>query len=639
MAKNSNVKPAPKPRQDVRMVLVLCFVLAAAVGITYESARTLKFISIDDPMYVITNPHVKSGLSWEGVQWALTASRSANWHPLTWISHQADWQLFGSHPAGHHLVSLALHVINTILLLIVFWKMTGSIWKSAFVAAVFGLHPLRVESVAWIAERKDVLSGLFWMLTMLAYARYAERPRRLRYLAVAAALALGLMSKPMLVSLPLALLLLDLWPLGRSAKPGGWPRLVREKWPLFALAAASCVVTFIVQRHGGAVRTVEQYPLGERVCNALVSYLTYMWKMIWPADLAILYPHPENTLPIWLVALSGIVLAGITYAAILARRTRPYVTVGWFWYLITLAPVIGIVQVGQQAMADRYAYIPLIGLSVIVAWGLPELLRSVRRRNSLLAAGAAVVLVSLAIATWTQVGHWRNSIVLLRHAVKVTSGAPLVRYCLGDAFKDARRYNEALAEFDKALAVDPHLTPARLGAATALEITGRRGEAQKRLWEAVRFDSNSAIAHNSLGQMLLQERRFDDAIRQFQTAIRLEPGHAQADYNLGVALFQRGDLQAARAHLETAVRIDPDLSQAHCWLGIVLARLGEVDAGLDSFRTALKLDPDMPQLHYAFAMALYQAGDIASARQEVSVAQRLGIIPDPRFVKALSAGR
>ncbi|NIQ87873.1 MAG: hypothetical protein GWN93_01765, partial [Deltaproteobacteria bacterium] len=405
---------------------------------------------------------VHKGLTRESFIWAFTTTDEANWHPLTWLSHMVDCQLYGLNPAGHHLTNVLLHSASTVLLFLILLGMTGSRWRSALVAALFALHPLHVESVAWVAERKDVLSTLFWMLTLWAYLAYTKRPERKRYLLIIVAFTLGLMAKPMLVTLPFVLLLLDYWPLkrielGQSAsglpaanqpstiaeKPGAQAfRLLLEKTPLFVLTAASSVVTFVVQKSEGAVGALEVYPLKIRVANALVSYVSYIIKMIWPQNLAVFYPHPGQSLPMWQAVAAGILLVLISIAVIRAGRRQPYLPVGWLWYLGTLVPVIGLVQVGAQAMADRYTYVPLIGLFIMAAWGVPELMKKWHHRRVALVVSAALVLFALMTCARLQLRHWKNSIALLSHAHAVTAKSYLVHNNLGSALNELGKYDE-----------------------------------------------------------------------------------------------------------------------------------------------------------------------------------------------------
>ena len=404
------------------MKIAICIFLAVSTFAVYSQVQDHEFINYDDDKYVTNNEYVKAGFTRDSVGWALTTSYNSNWHPMTWLSHMLDAQLFGPNSKGHHLTNLLFHIANVLLLFLVLLRMTGALWQSGFVAALFALHPLNVESVAWVAERKNVLSTFFWLLTMWAYIRYAQKTNLKRYSLVILFFAMGLMSKPMLVTLPFVLLLLDYWPLRRlqSDRRTAISRLVYEKIPLLVLVAGSVVTTLTVQKMGGALGSLNAFPIQERVINALVSYWLYLQKMIWPGGLAIFYAHPENTLSVWKGLATAALLALVTTAAIRLARRAPYFAVGWFWYLGTLIPVIQLVQTGSIAMADRYAYVPLIGIFIIIAWGLPELLAKWRLRSRILTIAAGIWISTLMLMTWNQVSHWKNSITIFSHAIEVT---------------------------------------------------------------------------------------------------------------------------------------------------------------------------------------------------------------------------
>ena len=478
--------------------------LALVTLVIYWQVQSHGFVNYDDNLYVTDNPQVKAGLTSASIQWAFTTGHSANWHPLTWLSHMVDVELFGLDAGRHHLMSVLFHLANTILLFYVLKRMTGALWQSAFVAALFALHPLHVESVSWTAERKDVLSTFFWILTMLAYIRYVEHLGTSRYFLVALSMALGLMAKPMLVTLPLVLLLLDYWPLGRlrlkQLEGGGKSkirqtgmktaqismalRLVREKIPLFALVVISSIITYEVQQSAGAFKYSSPFPLSLRIGNALLSYLAYIGKTIWPTDLAVLYPHRGMSprweivpLPGWEVAVAAIALVSISILVIVAARRHPYLPFGWFWYVVTLVPVIGIVQVGTQAMADRYTYVPLIGLFMVAAWGANASFRKLAYRKFALPALAVIVLGASSVTTWRQVGYWKNSITLFEQTVAVTKINPVAHYNLGYALHAEGRYDEAIPHFSEALRIAPTYTEARNMLVNALQVQGRAREA------------------------------------------------------------------------------------------------------------------------------------------------------------------
>src|SRR5512139_1612417 len=399
--------------------LIICLVLVVITAGVYLQAGDHEFINYDDPLYVTNNPQVKAGLTGKNILWAFSTTRASNWHPLTWLSHMLDVQLFGLNPRGHHLMNVFIHCVNTVLLFLLLTKMTATPWQSLFVAALFALHPLHVESVAWVAERKDVLSGFFWLLTLLLYVRYVNSPGTVRYLLVVASFAAGLMSKPMLVSLPLVMLLLDYWPLKRLGTQASPVSLLKEKLPFFLLSLLSALVTMHAQKAGGALKSMDVVPLAMRVENSLVSYATYIVKTVWPQDLALFYPFPLS-LALWQVLASCLLLIAVSAGVVLLRKRHPYLLTGWLWFLITLVPVIGLVQVGGQAMADRYTYIPHIGLFVMAAWAVPELLKGMRRRRVVLAGAACVILAILTVVTWRQLGYWRDNITLYERTLSVT---------------------------------------------------------------------------------------------------------------------------------------------------------------------------------------------------------------------------
>jgi tetratricopeptide (TPR) repeat protein len=453
-----------------RSVLIGLALVTVTVAAFYQ-VYTFEFVNFDDPLYVYENPNIQAGVTLKSIKWAFTSGHAGNWHPLTWLSHMLDWQLFGPDPAGHHLTNLVLHIANTLLLFTVLKQMTRAPWRSAFVAALFAIHPLHIESVAWVTERKDVLSAFFWMLTMLTYVRYAEHPCVKRYLLILLSFALGLMTKPMLVTLPFVLLLLDYWPLGRipykqeisKTSRFGWRmfyHLILEKLPFFGLSAASSIVTFIAQRSGGSVRTWQFLPLDIRIFNALVSYVSYIAKAFYPSRLAVLYPHPGTKLPVWQALLSFLALAGVTIVIIYTARRRRYLAVGWLWYLGTLVPVIGLVQVGLQAMADRYTYLPSIGIFIMVAWGAAELFTSLHLRKIVPAVSAGIILAALLVCTRMQVRYWRDSIFLCGHALEVTEDNHVMHNNYGNALRDKGRFDEAITHFKRSIEINPRYVKA-----------------------------------------------------------------------------------------------------------------------------------------------------------------------------------
>ena len=551
-----------KPRIEASWIVV---VLVAAPLAVYAQVGGFDFVNLDDPKYVVENDRVLAGPTREGIVWALTSYEWANWHPLTWISLMIDAGLGGPGPRVYHLHNLLLHLANVLLLFWLLVAVTGERLRSGFVAALFAIHPLHVESVAWITERKDVLSTLFWLLTMRAWVGYARRPGMPRYGLVMAAFALGLMSKPMLVTLPLVLLLFDYWPLRRwGADPpisARGARLVLEKAPLFAMSAVSAAITLQAQHLGRAVQSLEALPLGSRLSNAAVSYLSYIGDMLWPAGLAALYPYPRAGLPVWQVAVSLLLLVGLTAASLALARRRPYVAVGWLWYLTALLPVIGLVQVGVQARADRYTYVPLIGLYILVAWGAGDLARRMSPegalRRALVTAAAVSALVALAVRAHDQAGHWSDSVSLYRHTLRVTGDNARAHNGLGMALDEEGDPPGALREFREAVRIDPIYADARANLAAALALQGATDEALVHYGEALRLEPHNGGWRADLATVLMGRGATERAIAEFGEAIRIDPDNASAHKNLGVIRARRSEWPEAIAHFREALRIDP----------------------------------------------------------------------------------
>jgi len=586
------------------------------------------FVSFDDDEYVYDNAHVRRGLTADNVVWAFTTTHAHNWHPLTWISHMADVGLFGLDARRHHLVSLLFHLANAVLLFLVLKRMTGALWRSAFVGALFALHPLHVESVAWISERKDLLSTLFFFLTLAAYTSYVEKGGKGRYLLVFALFVLGLMAKPMLVTLPFVLLLLDYWPYGRFAAAGGQgpreatasappgergkkigkgkakktpvreapPRaetrpvmrpasLVAEKIPLFAVVVVASGVTLWAQQR--VVKPMELFPLPGRIANAFLSYAMYLVKTFWPVDLAVFYPYVRLSLLSPPVILSVLFLGAVTAFAFLKARRHPYLVVGWLWYLGTLVPVIGLVQVGLQAMADRYTYTTLIGVFIMIAWGVPDLLKGVPRRREILAVLAALALAVSAAVTWHQVRFWQNSLTLYERAAKVTKGNWWAHYNLGLTLMLEGKDDEALKNFQEALRYRPDDPEALLNVGV---IHARRGDvegAAARFRRVLEVNPSSDKAHRNLGKLFLDRGDAAGALGHLKEAVRLDPSSAENHFFLGRAYARGNDLEKAAAHYLEALRLKPDHVEAINNLGIVLARQGKIDEAIARFREAL----------------------------------------------------
>ncbi len=536
-------------------VAAIAGALVVATFAAYWGSPSNGFVQYDDDRYVSENVHMRGGLKPASVAWAFTTTEQANWHPLTWLSHLLDVQLFGIDPGRHHLVSLVLHAANSALLFLLLVRMTGATWRSALAAGWFAVHPLHVESVAWIAERKDVLSTLLWFLTLAAWLLWVASPSRARYALVLVLFALGLMVKPMLVTFPLTLLLLDFWPLRRS--PG-----LLEKAPLFALAAGSAVVTYIVQRGGGAVESMARLPISERLANSMASYAGYLFETLSPTALAVFYPYPANGPTAALVLVSTALVVLTTVLAIASRKRAPYLAVGWLWYLVTLVPVIGWVQVGAQAMADRYTYVPSIGLFVAFAWGLGELAVWRPSLRPVIVAVAAVSLIALAAQTRRQVAYWSNRTTLFSHALAVTRDNWLAHNNLAAALTDAGRYDEAILHLRAALAIRPSYSDAHANLGTALGRGGHAAEALEQFDLALSTGPDNAKLENNWAGALASLGRTADALEHLERAVRLDPDNVEAQFNLARALAAAGRPAEAAAHFEQVLRLEPDDAEA-----------------------------------------------------------------------------
>jgi Flp pilus assembly protein TadD len=493
------------------------------------------FINYDDPRYVYENTKITGGLSLSGIAWAFTHIHSMNWHPLTTISHMLDCQLYGLKAGAHHFTNVLLHSIAAILLFLTLQYMTGAFWRSAFVAAVFAIHPLHVESVAWIAERKDVLSGVFFMLTLLAYVHYVRAPSIWRYLMVVFVFALGLMSKPMLVTLPFVLLLLDYWPLGRIREEGSNVgrqlfKLAVEKIPLIVLSAVSSVVTFVAQK--GAVGETEQLSVLARINNAVVSYVAYIWQMLWPMRLAVFYPHPENRLLVWEIIASLLLLICLTVLAIALRKQRPYLVTGWLWYLGMLVPVIGLVQVGWQGHADRYTYLPQIGLYIAGTWAFADLTASWRSRRVLLGAAALLVVAALSCSAWIQTSYWRDSETLFRHALAVTANNDVAENNLGIVFLREDKVDQAISLLQAAVDLRPDNSPAHENLAKALLQKGQVADALVHYRKLLKLQPDNIEVHNIVGTVLIQQGRIREGVEEWQKVLAIQPDNGNAMSNL-----------------------------------------------------------------------------------------------------------
>jgi Flp pilus assembly protein TadD len=571
---------------------LIALTLCSFTLIAYWPVQDNEFLLWDDYSYIVENQHVSKDLDLEGVLWAFTSSHSGNWHPLTWLSHMMDAELFGLNPAGHHWTNLILHISNALLLFYTLRAMTGSLWRSALTATLFSLHPVHVESVAWVSERKDVLSTLFWMLSLLAYLGYAKRRDLKGYVLALLFFACGLMSKP-IVTLPFVLLLLDYWPLARYRElleKGKGPlrillHLCMEKIPFFVLSGCSSLLTFFVQKESGAVALSSALPLDARLSNAVISYVRYMANMFWPVDLSAFYPFPTAPWPFYLVGSALVLLTALTVMVIISRQ--PYLSVGWFWYVGTLFPVIGLVQVGSQAMADRYTYIPHIGVLIALVWSVSEILCRRPRGIPYIFALCGLLILLLGVSTHRELGYWKDTASLFSRAIHVTRNNHRAHFLMGEALSRQGRMDEAVRHYSEAVRIAP-------------------GEPL--------FLNGLAVAQLTLG-------RHEEAILLLHEAIRIRPGFAEAMANLGSTLRRQGDRDGAILYLRKALQIK-SIPEAHHLLGLVLSEQGKLEEAISHYRQALDSKPDNPKIHNDLAVALYLAGDPESALFHLSEALR-----------------
>jgi protein O-mannosyl-transferase len=607
----------------------ICLTLAAITFAVFGQTLGHDFVNFDDDLYVYDNPMVAQGLTLKGIVWAFTHVHSANWHPLTWLSHMLDCQLYGLHPAGHHLTNVLLHTATVIALFLVLRQMTGALWRSAFVAAVFAIHPLRVESVAWVAERKDVLSGLFFMLTIAAYARYTRNLKfqisnfKFYYAATLLLFAMGLMCKPMLVTLPLVLLLLDYWPLQRMVSAG---KLVLEKLPLLALSAAGCAATLLAQE--GAIHSGGSFSLPFRLGNALVAVMIYLGQMIWPAGLAVLYPFSRNGLPPWEVALAGILLAGFSVIALAEWKKRPWLLTGWLWYLVMLLPVVGIIQVGRQSHADRYTYLPQIGICVAVTWLVAEW----RINRAVLGGLMAGVVAVLMFCAWKQTAYWQDSETLWTRALACTSGNDMAHNNLGNFLYEKGRVAEAIPQFQTALQIRPDYAEAHYNLGLAISQKGGLDDAIAQYQAALQIQPDYAEAHYNLGNALRQKGRLNEAITQFQEALQSKPSYGDAENNLGTALRQAARVDDAIAHFQRALEIMPGNESVHFNLANALLQTGKAEEAIAQYQSALQIAPDdvEAQNNLAWLLATCAKAPLRDGSKAVQLA---------RHANELSAGK
>jgi len=606
------------PLHNVIIPYLLLIILSFLV---YGQVSHFDFVNIDDELYVTQNDRVQDGVSASGIIWSFTSSQAANWHPLTWLSLMIDHDIYALNAGGYHFTNLLFHILNTLLLFFLLNKMTGAVYRSFFVSALFALHPMHVESVAWISARKDVLSTLFWLLTIWAYFLYAKQPGIKRYLAVFIFFALGLMSKPMVVTLPFILLLLDYWPLRRFPFQ---KKLILEKIPLFVLTVASAAVTYLVQKQAGAVGTIENYPLDIRIFNAIISYARYLEKAILPINLSVYYPYPEMW-PIWQVVLVGIMI--ILLSILIWRKIEryPYLPLGWLWYLGTLVPVIGIVQVGSQAMADRYSYIPFIGLFIMIAWGVPDLIKNWPHKKIILGSIGALIILVISLLSWQRCQLWGDKVALwsdalnnykiafaynlrglsfaekgnLQRALAHYSSALRVNdkyvYALNNraiAYATVGQNDLAFKDYQQAINIKPNYADAYYNRALLHSKIGRYGLAILDFTSAIKFDPSMADAFVSRGIAFGNQRQFDKALADFNQALNINRNFFHAYFNRGIVydVYQQYDLAAA--DFMKALRIKPDHAEAHYHMGIIFAKTGKYEKSISHFKRALQIKPD-----------------------------------------------
>jgi len=616
-----------------RLILGLCLLLAVGIIAVYVQTAGFDFVDYDDPAYVKDNPKVPEGLTLGGIEWAFTTMYGSNWIPLVWLSLMLDRSIFGTWAGGFHLTNVALHIANTVLLFWVLKRYSKSLWASFFVTALFALHPLHVESVAWVTERKDVLSTLFWMLTMLAYVRYAENPTAKRYTIICAAYALGLMTKPMLVTLPFVLLLMDYWPLKRLLPENAWTgvsvrRLIIEKLPLIIFSAAICVVTFVAQQTTGAMMRWSAIPVGYRVGNAIVSYCDYIVKMFWPIGLAVFYPHPVKELAGWKVAVAAAVLVAITIVVILLRRRR-YLLAGWLWYMGTLVPVIGIVQVGAQSMADRYTYIPLTGIFIMLVWLAGDIVAQRRFRQVLAGMAGSVILGVLGVMTFVQVGYWRDTMSLFTHAAAVTKDNYVAYSLIGARYAEKGDLDAAMRAFEVILKISPKDADTLYNVAKSLALRGKTEQALEFYNRVLALVPDDADTHGALAMMEVNKGNLERAIELYKEGLDKKPDDGGLHGGLGSLYLQLGLVDEAIKELEAAVKLKAD-SAIYGNLAMAMLDKGDGDMAMAHLNKAIKLDPANAEAHYNLGNCYFSQDLRAKAVGEYAKAIKI----KPKYVKA-----
>jgi tetratricopeptide (TPR) repeat protein len=642
------------------LVLSIYFALAVSTLLVFWQVRNFDFVNYDDNVYIYENPHVLNGLTADAVSWAFTTGFAEFWHPLTWLSLMLDCQLFGSKPAGFHFTNLILHIANVLLVFLVLKRMTNAIWQSAFVAALFALHPLHVESVAWVSERKDVLSTFFWLLAMLAYVRYVKQSGASRYLLTLLIFALGLMAKPMLVTLPFVFLLLDFWPLYRIKHFDRQViyRLVLEKIPFIILSIASSVIAFLAQQGSSLISSFVALPsLKFRIGNALISYAKYIEKMFWPGRLSVFYPHPGENVSVLYAVISAAVLLAVTILVIRFAKNHRYLVTGWFWYLGTLVPVIGLVKFTDSSYADRFTYIPYIGLFIMIAWYLPQLLSKWPQRKIALGLSMVLVLTTLGICAHRQTSCWNNSFTLFSHAIEVTQNNYIAHYNLGFAYGNLGRWQDAIDAYKQAIRIKPDYAEAHTSLGFAYGNLGRGTESIEAYKQAIKIKPGFAEAHYNLGIAYGKLGSYQEQIEAYKQAVRIKPDYAEAFYNLGLACDKLGswreamdaykqaikikpDYVEARNNLgfaygnlgrwqdaidvyKQAIRINPDDAEARSNLGVAYGNLDRYQEAIDAYKQALKIKPDLANAHYNLGYTYLEMGDKNSALAEYNILKSL----------------
>ena len=604
--------------------VLICILLAAGTLAVYWPVLKYDFVKYDDDKYLTENPRIEAGITSESLIDAFIKPHYSMWHPLTTLSYLLDYELFGFSASWFHGVNLLFHMASVLLLFWVLQWATGAIWPSAFVAAIFALHPLQVESVAWIAERKNVLSGFFSVLTIGTYVLYARRPGIARYLLVFFIFGLCIMTKPMVVTLPFVLLLLDYWPLERLNPGAGEKtqitdirvssgRLIAEKIPLFFLIGVLSVITFAAQKGGGVMSSLEKLSLSARTTNALNSYITYIAKMVWPTNLAVFYPHPGGNYSVVKVVVFAVLLVLLTILFVFILYRRKYLAVGWFWYIGTLIPVIGLVQVGAQARADRYMYMSMIGLLFIFAWTAAELVQKWPGLRVVTSIIAVVIVAAFAVVTRKQLIHWKDSAALFRHAVEATSNNAVMHNNLANVLNEQGKTDEAIRHFQRSLQIKPNSPEVHNNIGNALTRLGRNDKAFKHYKEAIRLKPEFAVAHYNLGLTFYRNKQFDDAISAYQKAVDLKPNYADAWNNLGMAQAEVGDFEQAVTSYRQAIKIKPDFVVAHGRLGLALAELNKTEQAIEQFEFVLQARPDDYEMHFNIGFLFESKGNTQDA--------------------------